>query len=281
MNSPVIKDLHESSIASEDFPELEEAGIVLVGLAKIAKPCTRQRRRDDSMHGHLHLTVGGCGSAKIDYSTHLLPAGHAYVVPPETKAWQWDTNSTPKDPWEVLFVRFGADSPLGQLLVPGCPFTRGGYDPSDLLWVFQRMQHESHRHRRTTIRRHLVAMLAEHAREILVAPARQIDQLASLWRMVEAKPGETWDLDALARAAGICREKLRQICLAEYDRSPVHQVTWLRMRHAASLLRTGYHRVDEVAMLAGYTNPYSFSTAFKRVFQISPKQYQLRSLHRD
>lgn len=278
MNSPITKDLHEYSLTSEEFPELGEVGIVLVGIAKIAKSCTRQPRRDDPMHGHLHLTVNGSGSARIDCTTHQLTAGHAYVVPPKTRTWQWDTNSTPKEPWEVFFVRFSGKSPLGKLLQPGGPFARGGYDPSDMLWVFERMRHEFHRPRRTTIRRHLAAMLAEHTREILVSPARRIDQLASLWRLVEAKPGEAWDLDALSRAAGICREKLRQICLTVHGRSPVHQVAWLRMRHAASLLRSGYHRVDEVSLIAGYTNPNSFSTAFRRIFQTSPKQYQLRSL---
>lgn len=176
-----------------------------------------------------------------------------------------------------MFVRFTRTAAFGKSMAANTPCVRGGYDPTDLLWVFQRLQYEILRSRRSVIRRHLVAMLAEHTREILAAPVQQIDRLAMLWAAVAARPGANWDLDGLAKSAGTCRETLRQTCIAEHGRSPMQQVTWLRMRHAANLLRTGYHRVGEVAGIAGYANPFGFSTAFKRFHGISPKQFQAQS----
>ena len=50
------------------------------------------------------------------------------------------------------------------------------------------------------------------------------------------------------------------------------------MAKAAALLTTSDRQISEIGALVGYPNALHFSRAFKRVYQISPREY--RQIHR-
>ena len=266
--------LHESAVTSSDFPALGEAGIVLIGFTRVTRPCRRKPQVGDSGHAHLHITLRGRASATLDGGMTAFPARHAFIVPPGAPPWAWHADAGAEDPWEVVFVRLS-----GRFRAPGFRFgsracIRSGCDPLDLLWSYQRLHREALQPSRPVIVASLVAMIAHHVGEVL-SPEHKPPLLTDLWSRVAAHPENPWRLEYLARLAGMSRESLRQVCLRETGLNPVQQVTRLRMRHAATLLRSGLHRVGDVARLVGYENPYNFSTAFKRARGISPKQFQL------
>ena len=72
----------------------------------------------------------------------------------------------------------------------------------------------------------------------------------------------------------MCPEKLRVLCHKETGRSPMAQVTHMRMRYAADLLVRDDIPVQEVGSLVGYNNPHNFSLAFKRVYGLSPNHFR-------
>jgi transcriptional regulator GlxA family with amidase domain len=94
-----------------------------------------------------------------------------------------------------------------------------------------------------------------------------------LWQTVQADIAADWTVEKLARTAALGPENLRRICLRETGQSPMQHLTRLRMQYAASLLTTG-RKIEEVAQLAGYTNAFAFSSAFKRVMGKNPSGYK-------
>ncbi|WP_244620327.1 helix-turn-helix domain-containing protein [Chitinophaga japonensis] len=60
-----------------------------------------------------------------------------------------------------------------------------------------------------------------------------------------------------------------------YGNSPNRWLLEKRMERAAEMLRQGDHKASEICYELGYENLSSFIQSFKRVYGITPKQYQL------
>jgi transcriptional regulator GlxA family with amidase domain len=124
-------------------------------------------------------------------------------------------------------------------------------------------------------------VILEEWASLLDAQARRIAQpsgmdtrLRRLWGSVAADPAGPWTVDALAENASMSGEQLRRLCWRDLRRSPMRQVAFIRMRHAASLLASDFYTIEAVAHKVGYENPFAFSTAFKRVMGASPSGYR-------
>lgn len=105
-------------------------------------------------------------------------------------------------------------------------------------------------------------------------PFQGDDRLSRVWREVEADPARDWTLGDLSQVAHLSQEHLRRLTKRQLGRSPVQQVTYLRMRHAVSLLSTTDDKVESVARAVGYENPFTFSNAFKRWTGKRPSEFR-------
>jgi AraC-like DNA-binding protein len=103
------------------------------------------------------------------------------------------------------------------------------------------------------------------------APA---SQLAPLWSKVNHDLGGAWDLARMAECAGMSAESLRRVCWRQVGRSPLAQVTHLRMRFAADLLACTQEKIGWIATRVGYGDAFAFSNAFKRELGCSPSEYR-------
>ncbi|HEY2574053.1 MAG TPA: AraC family transcriptional regulator [Verrucomicrobiaceae bacterium] len=89
-------------------------------------------------------------------------------------------------------------------------------------------------------------------------------RLARLWERVAARPDAEWSLEDLAQQAHMSGEHLRRLSVQQLGRTPMRQVTYLRMRHACELLSSTEEKIATVARRVGYRNPFVFSTTFKK-----------------
>jgi transcriptional regulator GlxA family with amidase domain len=104
------------------------------------------------------------------------------------------------------------------------------------------------------------------------APRRRLD---TLWRLVDDDLAHQWTLAELARKAGVSDEHLRRLAQIEVGRSPLRQVTWLRLTRASALLQTTRMKLEEIAQLVGYGDAFSFSSAYSRWFKMPPSAGRL------
>lgn len=87
-------------------------------------------------------------------------------------------------------------------------------------------------------------------------------------------PGEPWTLTALADRVGYSRAGLSRRFRAATGQAPMSYLTSWRLDLAAEQLVRSRASVEAVARSVGYTNPFAFSTAFKRQHGRSPRDYR-------
>lgn len=95
-----------------------------------------------------------------------------------------------------------------------------------------------------------------------------------LIRRINSDPGHGWTLKEMA--AGFCLSPGRFVKVTKkmLKQTPMELVTRARMQKAAVLLGRTKEKLSNVAAKVGYGNYYAFSTAFKRFYGDSPREFQ-------
>ncbi|MGP4022066.1 AraC family transcriptional regulator [Actinomadura sp. 3N407] len=83
-----------------------------------------------------------------------------------------------------------------------------------------------------------------------------------------------WTVASLAERVGMSRAGFARRFMTAVGEPPMSHLTSWRMALAADLLREADMPVSGVAAEVGYTNPFTFSTAFKRHHGVSPLAYR-------
>ena len=91
------------------------------------------------------------------------------------------------------------------------------------------------------------------------------------------RPEFNWTIEALSQRAHLSGEHLRRICLNEAKRSPMAQVTWLRLKAAANRLAVGNDVIEDIAHQVGFESERAFRSAFTRNFGCSPSEYRQKN----
>lgn len=92
---------------------------------------------------------------------------------------------------------------------------------------------------------------------------------------VHAAPDEAWTLERLARISGASRSLFARHFAERVGESPMAYVRRWRMSLAAKLLVSDRDRsLESIAQDVGYTSPFAFSRAFKRVLGQSPGRFR-------
>jgi AraC-like DNA-binding protein len=99
------------------------------------------------------------------------------------------------------------------------------------------------------------------------------ERLAHALRSVHADPSRDWTVQELARVSGMSRTAFAVRFKAIAGLTPLAYVTDWRMRLARRGLRDGVP-ITALALAVGYASEAAFSTAFKRVSGMPPKNYR-------
>jgi AraC-like DNA-binding protein len=94
--------------------------------------------------------------------------------------------------------------------------------------------------------------------------------------VMHESPGAKWTLQTLAEQAAMSRTTFALRFKALVGVSPMDYLTRWRMTLAANRLTQSRDSVAEIGLALGYESEKSFSTAFKRVMNCSPRQYGRR-----
>lgn len=86
-----------------------------------------------------------------------------------------------------------------------------------------------------------------------------------------------WTVASLAQRVGMSRAGFSRRFGEAVGQPPMTYLTSWRLALAADLLRQGTEPIVRVAKEIGYTSPFTFSTAFKRHYGVSPLSYRQQS----
>lgn len=93
-------------------------------------------------------------------------------------------------------------------------------------------------------------------------------------RLLQQQPAHPWTVATLASACGVSRAVLARRFNESVGEPPMTFLTGWRIALAADLLTSPNATLASVARRVGYSTPFALSTAFKRIYRVSPAQYR-------
>jgi AraC-like DNA-binding protein len=100
--------------------------------------------------------------------------------------------------------------------------------------------------------------------------------IGSALKSMHEKVGAPWTVATLAAACGMSRSGFALRFKAIVGEAPLEYLTNWRMQKASALLQKGDRKLVHVAKSVGYDSEAAFSTAFKRVVRIAPREFRRR-----
>lgn len=261
----------EQKVHAADCPALAMYHIAHVGVADAAAPYEMVRM---DLSGTYFLSCsGGRGRILLDGRWQLCREGWACLAPPHAMlAFEALPDGTR---WEFAWVRY--QQPTGQMpIISSSSPALAKFDPQPLRAAVRGLYFEMQSQTAPVAVRHWVELIHTYVLRF-AQPWQTDDRLGHLWEYVAVRLDEPWSLDRLARQVHLSAEHLRRLCRRELGRSPMHQVIYLRMQHAAKLLATTGDKIETIATAVGYENPFVFSTTFKKWVGWRPSDYRLRT----
>ncbi len=256
----------------ESFPVchiLTQYQIIHVGVHETPAPMKIVRTKQTTTY--FLACYGGKGQVMVDGRWRVCRAGFACLLPAHTlNAFE----ALPGSKWQfcwVCYQRPTEQRPISDSTTP----VMARFDPLPLHSAILGLMYECNGPGQPTLIQEWADLI--HAYVLRFAqPSDQPDQLRMLWERVAAQLADEWSLARLAREAGYSNEHLRRLCRRQLGRSPMHQVTYLRMRRATELLATTELTIEAIAHEVGYHNPFVFSNAFTKWIGWRPSEYRRR-----
>ncbi|WP_341908789.1 AraC family transcriptional regulator [Ferrovibrio terrae] len=221
---------------------------------------------------YVHASLGGEGRILLEGRWRPHRAGMVSLAPAHVLH---AFHAIPSKRWQYCWVRYMPQSPRSSIgfMAPVMAHFDAEALKHGILGLYQEMQS-----RADAGAAMLWIDMIEHYISQIAEPLQKEHRLRALWETVQKDLARNWTVSALARMAHISGEHLRRLCQSSLGRSPMQQLTYLRIQHAAHQLATTQAKIEDIALRVGYQNPFAFSNTFKRMTGFRPSLF--RSRHR-
>jgi len=92
--------------------------------------------------------------------------------------------------------------------------------------------------------------------------------------LIHEHPDRAWTIDSLARSVAVSRASLARRFHETVGTPPITYLTQWRLALAADLMADPALTLSAISQQVGYASPFSFSTAFKKHYGVSPRIYR-------
>ena len=252
-------------------PLLNHYQIVHVGVMRTSAPTRIVRTKQTTTY--FLACFGGRGKVLIDGRWRVCRAGTASLLP----AYALNAfEALPGSKWEFCWVCYQQPPDQRPIADTASP-VMVRFDSAPLHWAIEGLLHECNGPAEAIVLQRWVDLIHGYVLRF-ARPLQDHDRLRLLWERVASHLADEWTLARLAQQAGYSNEHLRRLCRRQLGRSPMHQVTYLRMRRAAELLANTSHTIEAIAQEVGYHNPFVFSNAFTKWIGWRPSEYRRKKL---
>jgi len=257
---------------------LREAGVGFSGRSSLRKRYEIQRR-----HSPLHLVfygLDGTGWLKTDGFEGTLEPGMVWISPAGT----WQMYGLQGKRWEIMWFSLARDwrwSAIEKLGTVVRVSAWGGRIESLVTALLDEcLAREAADSEAVDLHARLILRLLH--REVGTPAAGAVrERLNKMVNIVHRRLDHPWTVDELAGAVGlnVTPDHFGLLCQKHLGQTPMRLVRRLRMDHAADMLLNSDYSIEEISTNVGYNTAFSLSSAFKRHYGMSPRQY--RKIHAD
>lgn len=254
-------------VMAAECPALKVHHIAHAGVVEAFAPYQRVRTRPDG--SFLLACFAGEGRILLDGRWQRCTAGTTCLAPPNVPD---AFHAVPGKRWAFAYVRYHEPPEQAPVVNAASP-VRVKSDPEPLQLAVRGLFLEMNGARDTRLTMHWAELI--HGWVLRVAqPWRVNTRLWRLWEQVDAELAGEWSLGRLADLAHFSPEHLRRLCLRELGRSPMQQLTYMRMQQAARLLESSDDKLETIAAAVGYGNAFALSKVFKKWIGCNPSEYR-------
>ncbi len=91
---------------------------------------------------------------------------------------------------------------------------------------------------------------------------------------LEARPSKAWETRELAELVNLSGSRLRHLFKQETGTTPAQYLKTIRLRIAATLLRTTFMSIKEIAMSVGLNTASYFVREFRKSYSMTPTEFR-------
>lgn len=256
-------------LSPAEFPPLASLHIARVGVDDSGEGYERVRVSPGG--SFLMETESGEGRILLEGRWQKLSRGDVAMAPPRAL----NAFYTPAGRrWKIAFLRYDEPCNVRPMIDARSPLRLSGQ--RHLAKAIEGLRGEWEKERELSILHQWLVLIDAIARR-MARPWQMDERLVSLWDKVAAAPARAWTLPELARLCGLSSEHLRRLCLKSLGRTPMEQITTLRMQIAMERLQQSGEKLDSLAQDLGYANGHAFSRAFQRCIGIPPSSFRSRA----
>lgn len=249
---------------------LQQHHIAHLGICHARAPYRIVRMQQSGLY-FMSCTAGE-GRILVDGKWRSCKAGMACLLPPHMlNAF----HAVPGKPWTFSWVRYHPGSNIRHFLTSSSPML-APFEGEAFHHVILGLHAEAAQDNPSPAFIHHWLELLQGYIQNYTHPWTMDERLSQLWQMVESRLNEDWTVEQLAKLSHLSGEHLRRLCLQQLGRPPLRHLTWLRMRHAAELLSTTNEKIESIAHLVGYKNPFVFSNTFKKWIGWRPSEHRFK-----
>jgi len=248
-------------------PLLKQHHIAHVGVLRSRYPF--EIVRTDQSGSYMMACFAGEGSVRVDGAWKTVHSGQACLLPPFVRnSFKCKEGAQ----WDFCWVRYLESRERKPIVSQNSPVLNR-YEYAPLKAAIEGLYSESCGENSPSMAAFWVELVHQYVLRF-AQPYDHDDRLWKLWNRVEPELERKWNLHELAEIAHVSVEHLRRLCRQRYGRSPMQHLTFLRIQRAKQLLSTTDDKIETIARLVGYENPFTFSTLFKKWVGWSPSRYR-------
>jgi AraC-like DNA-binding protein len=254
----------------DDFPScglLLRHQIAHAGVCRATAPYRIVRNRQSG--SYFLACLAGQGRILIDGRWQQCRAGMGCLLPPRILN---ALHAVPGSPWEFCWVRYQQPPQQRPLASTAAPVL-ARFEGAPLRAAIEGLFHECRSGATPALLHHWVELIQSYVLRF-AQPLQRDLRLWQLWERVGRQLERRWTLAGLAKECHLSGEHLRRLCRQQLGRSPMQQVTWLRMQRAGELLATSSQKIESIARAVGYENPFVFSNTFKKWIGWRPSEFR-------
>jgi len=248
-------------------PLLAQHQIIHVGIMEARAPF--EIVRTDQSGTFMLACLSGEGSILVDGSWKSVKAGEACLLPPFVAN---ALRCIDGEPWTFCWVRFLENKETAPIVSSISP-VRGEYEPAPLNFAIEGLLAECGVEGTAALEHQWVELIYQYVVRF-AQPHQADDRLWKLWKKVEARLEYPWSLAEMGELACVSGEHLRRLCKKALGRSPMQQLTFLRMQRASQLLSGTDEKIETIARMTGYKNAFHFSNVFVEWVGVRPSEFR-------
>jgi AraC-like DNA-binding protein len=207
---------------------------------------------------YMMACMEGRGLVLLDGRWETLETGQACLLPPFVmNRFKCLTGNE----WKFCWVRYSESREQAPLISANTP-VMGSYSFAPLHCAIQGLLAEARTEQHPIAMEDWIDMVHQYV--LRFAQPQHLDpRIVTLWQIIEKDLAHPWTLPTMADLAHVSHEHLRRLCRKHLGRSPLQQLTFLRMQRAQQMLASTNETIETIAHAVGYENPFTFSNSFK------------------